>query len=1726
MSDIYFQCDCGKILAVDEAGVGRTVNCIDCNKLITIPKPAIRFACSKCGNNILAPEAVAGKELQCVNCNTAIAVPLSTTNDLIKFNCPNCQQHLEAPMDMAGEQTACPGCNQNLAIPVKSNDGKTAFQPFLRKKAVSSTSATRTKSGPSTTSGDTVCPVKSDGEVGMMTRKHEMSKVRQENTEVGVIRPTRERLTKLFEFLKAYSDLRYPPVRDITRQPHSLWLKDLPAHSSIELFREAGKSDDESDAIDIVLRLTRPIITHCPPPPAALSEWLKPGWQEFPGKVEVQSARNVVGRDGKTLVERFETDSRRLSLLRAWQQQREQWVTNERPARQSLALFSTVYEWYGVQEREGEHIELLIGDGLLRCSDVGGDFSHPVLLQKLELEFYPEKRQPQFVFRKCEQPPQLYIEFLRVLPGVNSQQLACCKDELKKAEFAPLGAEDTDGFLRRLIQGLFPGGGTMVENKPPSGSKQTDSSLQSDLSLFNQPRMREEQNNPVIERHPVIFMRERRTGPSNVFDLVLEDIASREVFPSSLMQILGLEASASSETESHGSRLSVGNEDDDVLLSKPANREQLEIAKQLARRDCVLVQGPPGTGKTHTIANLLGHLLAQGKRVLVTAHTPKALRVLRQKVVGPLQPLCISVLHNDKQSQEDLQASVQKIHVRLSEDDRLLERDAQRLRVERKRILEALRDARQQLLDARHDEIRDVVFAGKSTRPIEAAKRVKEGIGKDDWIPNPVNLGESLPLSHADIVALYQTNARVSLADERELSCGCPELKALPTPNEFRSAVEEMTALTGQNLRLREELWDGALEPTELAEFDRMLELASKTIEFLRDSAPWQLEAVQAGRDGEQARRVWESLSELIETTWREILECRELVMQHGPDTSDTRTPHELLPLVEEIIQHQAAGKSFGLLTKLTKRHWFEFKEKVRVGSRALELNNSIHLHAVRALLRMRQIRSELLERWERNMACKGGLACSKLSKQPEEVCKQFVPQIQVCLEWHATTWQPLESEFKRLGFRWSAFLDSTAPEAGNNAELRRIRRAVLGELGPILQSRSGWLRHKRLLASLRTWEEQLPESDRPDAQATQRLRQALRDASPADYQSAYEELVRLKNLELDLSCRHELLGRLACSAPAWVSAIENRLAQHSQPQLPGDPHSAWEWRQLHDELERRASVSFCQLQQQIERLGQQLLEVTAQLVEKQTWMNQVRKNNANPAQKQALGAYAAMRNRLTKTGKGVRDAALRAAARREMATAKDAVPVWIMPLAEVADTFDPRKPRFDVVIIDEASQCDPTSLFALYLGDQTIIVGDDEQVTPVAVGVDMEEVSKLIRVFLEGVPREVLYDGTTSVYDLAQIAFSGVIRLTEHFRCAPDIIAFSNNLSYKGEIKPLREASSIPLFPHVVHYRVQGGSDRGDNVNEVEAETIASLICAAIQQPEYAKNELGEPATFGVVSLVGDKQALKIDGILRQRLEPTEYRRRQILCGDSAQFQGDERDVMFLSVVDSPPEQPPLFMRQEGPKKIFKKRLNVAASRARNQMWVVHSLNHETDLQIGDYRRRIIEHARDPKAWERELEKRLVQIDQRSKEFEGRVLRRLMEANYNVIPQYPAGAKRIDLVVVGNGRRLAIECDGEQFHGPEQLQADMDREAVLIRLGWTFERIRGSLFFRDENRALEPVFRRLQELNIAPELATGASSSTLNQADAVERVTRRAQELRTSWAVLNGSPEGQKSCK
>jgi very-short-patch-repair endonuclease len=101
---------------------------------------------------------------------------------------------------------------------------------------------------------------------------------------------------------------------------------------------------------------------------------------------------------------------------------------------------------------------------------------------------------------------------------------------------------------------------------------------------------------------------------------------------------------------------------------------------------------------------------------------------------------------------------------------------------------------------------------------------------------------------------------------------------------------------------------------------------------------------------------------------------------------------------------------------------------------------------------------------------------------------------------------------------------------------------------------------------------------------------------------------------------------------------------------------------------------------------------------------------------------------------------------------------------------------------------------------------------------------------------------------------------------------------------------------------------------------------------------------------------------------------------------------------------------------------------------------------------------------------------------FEQRVFLRLRQRGYCVIPQYPVNDRRIDLVVIGSGRRLAVECDGRAWHtSPDQVRDDLERERELRRLGWKFCRIRESEFYFDPDRALQPLWVELERRGIKP---------------------------------------------
>jgi hypothetical protein len=158
----------------------------------------------------------------------------------------------------------------------------------------------------------------------------------------------------------------------------------------------------------------------------------------------------------------------------------------------------------------------------------------------------------------------------------------------------------------------------------------------------------------------------------------------------------------------------------------------------------------------------------------------------------------------------------------------------------------------------------------------------------------------------------------------------------------------------------------------------------------------------------------------------------------------------------------------------------------------------------------------------------------------------------------------------------------------------------------------------------------------------------------------------------------------------------------------------------------------------------------------------------------------------------------------------------------------------------------------------------------------------------------------------------------------------------------------------------------------------------------------------------------------------PEEMQAHSIICGDSSTLQGQERDIIFLSMVADRAHARSMADRKAA------QRFNVAMSRARDRLYLVRSVA-RSHLAETDLKHKVIAHFRAPLPDGAKVVD-ASSIDRCQSGFEREACTRLLEEACRVIPQVKVGAFSIDLVVEGaENRRLAIELDGDSFHGPER---------------------------------------------------------------------------------------------
>jgi len=591
-----------------------------------------------------------------------------------------------------------------------------------------------------------------------------------------------------------------------------------------------------------------------------------------------------------------------------------------------------------------------------------------------------------------------------------------------------------------------------------------------------------------------------------------------------------------------------------------------------------------------------------------------------------------------------------------------------------------------------------------------------------------------------------------------------------------------------------------------------------------------------------------------------------------------------------------------------------------------------------------------------------------------------------------------------------------------------------------------------------------------------------------AVWQELCREVGRVHNLKPDL----EIVSRVALliresGAPKWADFVLGEVAESEDKWTQSRWSETWSWvrfRSYLKEIDGRSRLR--QLSILRRKYEGEIQQAFAEVVRLRTYLG-LKRNITNQVEA-ALNMFMAALRHIGK-GTGIRARRFRQDARNAMEKSYAAVPCWIMPTWRISESLPASLGSFDVVIIDEASQSDITALPALLRGKKVLVVGDDKQVSPTAAFVEEKKLLQLKHNYLKEQPFGPLMLPGFSLYELALAAFPGKrIMLREHFRCVEPIIRFSFQF-YEEPIILVRIAKhSERLAPALVDVYVPHGRKDKRQINLAEAEAIVDEIDRIVKDPAFAKR------TIGVVSLLAAKQAYYIQTRLLERIGEEKYLKHRITCGDSATFQGKERDIMFVSMVECPET------RSMKTALLFQQRYNVALSRARDRTYLFHSVT-QNMLKPDDLKARVLQHFQRPMPATNEVSKSA--LEQCDSDFEREVLKRLLELGYRAIPQVRVGPFSIDMVVEGDAdRRLAVELDGDKYHTPDRWADDLGRQRVMERVGWRFWRCWGSSFLLDPEACFADLIATLNELQIRPS-ASDAGPSSYTEFRVIEEISK-----------------------
>ena len=408
---------------------------------------------------------------------------------------------------------------------------------------------------------------------------------------------------------------------------------------------------------------------------------------------------------------------------------------------------------------------------------------------------------------------------------------------------------------------------------------------------------------------------------------------------------------------------------------------------------------------------------------------------------------------------------------------------------------------------------------------------------------------------------------------------------------------------------------------------------------------------------------------------------------------------------------------------------------------------------------------------------------------------------------------------------------------------------------------------------------------------------------------------------------------------------------------------------------------------------------------------------------------------------------------------------------------------EFDVVIFDEASQVLPEDAIpAIDRAGQVVVVGDPQQLPPTTffrAGLGNDEESDY-----DEEEDEDSFEGRESILDVmvGQVGAGFAERyLSVHYRSrCESLIRFSNHAFYEDRLLTFPSPDPAAACVRDVCLPNATYDAGGSRTNRDEAERVTDIVFELMATQTASESigvvALSRPQADLIESLIEERRLLNRH--LDQRFSDELPER--FFVKNLENVQGDERDHMILSIGYGPtlagavPNNFGPINRDGG-----ERRLNVAVTRARKSMTVVHSLRAEdirSEKPGARQLRRYLKYVRNP---ERAFESEVTSTGEPEGPFEPAVLAALRSRGHGIDAQVGVSGYRIDLAIKsedGEGYDLGIECDGATYHSsPTARDRDWQRQKVLEGLGWHIHRVWSREWVRDPETEIVAIEQALQ---------------------------------------------------